>query len=78
MEARQRALVHALDDMCSWLNGENSQIAIFDATNTTRERREFLIKRFHGNFSYMFIESVCNDEEVLEQVRQTERRMLYK
>jgi 6-phosphofructo-2-kinase len=29
------------------------------------ERREYLISRFHGKQRYLFIESVCNDEETL-------------
>jgi hypothetical protein len=57
--------------MLGWLAEENSQIAIFDATNTTEERRRFLIQKFHGHFSYMFIESICNDVKVLEEVRQS-------
>lgn len=36
-----------------------SQVAIFDATNTTNERRQLLIERFHGTYQYLFIESIC-------------------
>jgi 6-phosphofructo-2-kinase / fructose-2,6-biphosphatase 3 len=47
--------------------GEQHQVAIFDATNTTEERRQFLIDRFHNQVQYMFIESICNDEETLRK-----------
>lgn len=66
-EAREKALLASLVDLISWLEGDEGQVAIFDATNTTEERRQFLISKFHGRFQYMFIESICNDEEVLEQ-----------
>lgn len=65
--ARQRALVAALEDMESWLDSDSSQVAIFDATNSTSERRNFLRDRLHGRVQYMFLESICNDQTVLEQ-----------
>lgn len=65
--ARHRALVAALDDMESWLNSDKAQVAILDATNSTPERRNFLRDRLHGQFEYMFLESVCYDQDVLEK-----------
>ncbi|KAG2451906.1 hypothetical protein HYH02_003681 [Chlamydomonas schloesseri] len=67
MEARNRALYAALDDLRSYLYSPEGQVAIFDATNTTEERRQLLIREFHGRFQYLFIESVCTDPKVLEQ-----------
>lgn len=43
------------------------QVAIFDATNSTSERRSYLINRFHGIVQYLFIESVCNDQETIRK-----------
>jgi len=65
--ARHRALLAALDDMESWLNSDSAQVAIFDATNSTASRRNFLRDRLHGRHQYMFLESICNDNVVLEQ-----------
>ena len=65
--ARHKALCAALDDMESWLHGDSAQVAIFDATNSTHERRMFLRDRLHGRFEYMFLESICEDQEVLER-----------
>lgn len=65
--ARARALHAALEDMEAWLSGDSAQVAIFDATNSTSERRNFLRGRLHGRFEYMFLESVCEDQEVLEK-----------
>jgi 6-phosphofructo-2-kinase/fructose-2,6-biphosphatase len=49
-----------------WLGTRAAQIAVFDATNSTAERRAQLRARFHGRWQYLFIESICNDQDVLE------------
>lgn len=64
---RNKALNLALTEMLDSLDNDRCQVALFDATNSTEERRRFLIDQFHGRYQYMFIESICNDEEVLEQ-----------
>jgi 6-phosphofructo-2-kinase/fructose-2,6-biphosphatase len=64
--ARQKALLAAIEDMETWLESDSAQVAIFDATNSTTQRRNFLRKRFHGRWEYMFLESICNDPVVLE------------
>ena len=43
LEARQKALVAALDAMLGWLESGVGQVAIFDATNSTAARRQFLV-----------------------------------
>ncbi|CAD7703452.1 unnamed protein product [Ostreobium quekettii] len=71
MEAREKALHAALDDLMLYLQSDEGQVVIFDATNSTESRRRYLISKFHGRFQYMFIENICNDEEVLiENYRQ--------
>ncbi|KXZ51897.1 hypothetical protein GPECTOR_11g330 [Gonium pectorale] len=67
LEARNRALYAALDDLTSYLYSPEGQVAIFDATNTTEERRTLLRNTFHGRFQYLFIESICTDNDVLER-----------
>jgi len=66
VEARTRALNAAIADVVAWLALPNSQVAIFDATNSTRERRDEVRYNFHGKFQYIFIESICNEPAVLE------------
>lgn len=66
MEARERALHAALEDLLMYLQSDKGQVAIFDATNTTEARRRLLINTFHGKVQYLFIESICNDPKVLE------------
>ena len=43
------------------------QVAIFDATNSTSARRQYLIDRFHGRVQYLFIESVCDDSDTIRK-----------
>ncbi|KAG7274901.1 hypothetical protein CRUP_036794, partial [Coryphaenoides rupestris] len=45
---------------------EGGQIAVFDATNTTRERRDLILAFVHENaFKVFFVESECDDPEVI-------------
>ncbi|KTF80596.1 hypothetical protein cypCar_00008139 [Cyprinus carpio] len=61
----QCALV-ALQDVKIYLNEEGGQIAVFDATNTTRERRDLIIKFVQENaYKVFFVESVCDDPDVI-------------
>ena len=52
-EMRERVCHLGLEDVLSWLDNDNGEVAIFDATNTTRDRRSFLYNRVvveKGNF----------------------------
>ena len=64
---RRECAQRALDDMCSWLTNEG-EVAVFDATNTTRERREMIHDYCTKNFCFrlFFVESLCNDSKVIE------------
>ena len=56
------------DEMYLWLNSdtEKSRVAIFDATNTTRERRFALCQRARKEkVQLLYVESICDDQEVL-------------
>uniref|UniRef100_A0A7R9VHD7 6-phosphofructo-2-kinase domain-containing protein n=1 Tax=Chlamydomonas euryale TaxID=1486919 RepID=A0A7R9VHD7_9CHLO len=64
---RSQAVNAALADMDAFLGSADGQVVIFDATNTTEERRQIMIKHCHGRYQYLFIESICNDQHVLEQ-----------
>jgi broad specificity phosphatase PhoE/predicted kinase len=65
--ARRRMALHALEDMLTWLEGEG-EVGIFDATNTTRDRRALLAERCQkAGVDCVFIEIICDDPEVVEQ-----------
>jgi broad specificity phosphatase PhoE len=65
----------AFGEMVEALRDESTDIAIFDATNTTRERRAWLQSALAGvdpSIRLVFIESICNDEDVIRaNVRET-------
>lgn len=72
VEARRAMATAALDDCLAWLD-RGGQIAIYDATNATRERRTLLRRHLaKRGLEPVFIESICNDPAVIaSNVRQT-------
>ena len=44
-EMRERICHRGLEDVLEWLENNNGEVAVFDATNTTRERRKYLYSR---------------------------------
>uniref|UniRef100_A0A8C1VGD2 6-phosphofructo-2-kinase/fructose-2,6-bisphosphatase 2 n=1 Tax=Cyprinus carpio TaxID=7962 RepID=A0A8C1VGD2_CYPCA len=66
MKIRRQCALVALQDVKIYLNEEGGQIAVFDATNTTRERRDLIIKFVQENaYKVFFVESVCDDPDVI-------------
>ncbi|XP_043932395.1 6-phosphofructo-2-kinase/fructose-2,6-bisphosphatase 2 isoform X2 [Protopterus annectens] len=66
MKIRKHCALVALEDVKSYLLEEGGQIAVFDATNTTRERRDLILDFAKENaFKVFFVESVCDDPEVI-------------
>ncbi|XP_050978474.1 6-phosphofructo-2-kinase/fructose-2,6-bisphosphatase 2 isoform X2 [Labeo rohita] len=66
MKIRKQCALVALQDVKIYLNEEGGQIAVFDATNTTRERRDLILNFVQENaFKVFFVESVCDDPEVI-------------
>ncbi|KHJ90824.1 phosphoglycerate mutase family protein [Oesophagostomum dentatum] len=59
----------AIEDMGRYLEAKDGEVAILDATNTTRARRSFLMdycKRSSPAFRVFFIESVCDDADIID------------
>ncbi len=72
VEARRRVAMHALDDLLAWID-DGGRIGIYDATNSTRTRRELVHTRCveRGN-RVLFIETICDDPAVIEaNIRET-------
>ncbi|ELK23546.1 6-phosphofructo-2-kinase/fructose-2,6-biphosphatase 3 [Myotis davidii] len=66
MRVRKQCALAALRDVKSYLTKEGGQISVFDATNTTRERRHMILNFAKENdFKVFFIESVCDDPTVV-------------
>ncbi|KAG0476940.1 hypothetical protein HPP92_013781 [Vanilla planifolia] len=66
MEARNEVAALAMDNMLAWMQ-EGGQIGIFDATNSTRQRRNMLMKMAEGKCKIIFLETICNDERIIER-----------
>uniref|UniRef100_A0AC11EPL4 6-phosphofructo-2-kinase/fructose-2,6-biphosphatase 1 n=1 Tax=Ovis aries TaxID=9940 RepID=A0AC11EPL4_SHEEP len=76
---RKQCALAALKDVHSYLSHEEGRVAVFDATNTTRERRSLILQfaKEHG-YKVFFIESICNDPEVIaENIRGVCEEMTY-
>ncbi|XP_028548112.1 6-phosphofructo-2-kinase/fructose-2,6-bisphosphatase-like [Dendrobium catenatum] len=66
MEARNEVAALAMEDMLSWMQ-EGGQVGIFDATNSSRQRRNMLMKMAEGICKIIFLETICNDERIIER-----------
>jgi len=67
-ELRERVCHRGLVDVLHWLEHEDGEVAVFDATNTTRERRKYLYDKvvMEKGFKLFFLESLCNDQRIIE------------
>ncbi|XP_063624430.1 6-phosphofructo-2-kinase/fructose-2,6-bisphosphatase isoform X4 [Cydia splendana] len=68
MAIRQQCALDALKDVCEWLV-KGGEVAVFDATNSTRERRRMIrdIVVHEMGFKLFFVESICDDPRIIEQ-----------
>ena len=57
-----------LEDVLNYLENENGEVAVFDATNTTKKRRRTLYNTIvvEKGFKLFFVESICNDQSIIE------------
>uniref|UniRef100_A0A8C1B222 6-phosphofructo-2-kinase/fructose-2,6-biphosphatase 4a n=1 Tax=Cyprinus carpio carpio TaxID=630221 RepID=A0A8C1B222_CYPCA len=68
LKIRKQCALAALNDVRQFLTDEGGQVAVFDATNTTRERRETILRFAEQNgFKVFFVESVCEDPDVIAE-----------
>uniref|UniRef100_A0A667YRV1 6-phosphofructo-2-kinase/fructose-2,6-bisphosphatase-like n=1 Tax=Myripristis murdjan TaxID=586833 RepID=A0A667YRV1_9TELE len=64
--------IAALKDVCDYFTREPGQVAVFDATNTTPERRDVIHSFAKANgYKVFFVESICDDPEIIaENIKQ--------
>uniref|UniRef100_A0A7N8YKD4 6-phosphofructo-2-kinase/fructose-2,6-biphosphatase 4a n=1 Tax=Mastacembelus armatus TaxID=205130 RepID=A0A7N8YKD4_9TELE len=68
LKIRRQCASAALNDVRQYLTEDGGQVAVFDATNTTRERRDTIIQFAEQNgFKVFFVESVCEDPDVIQE-----------
>lgn len=49
-----------------WFTEENGVVAVLDATNSTKNRRQWIVDKCRAaGLRLMFVESVCDDEELI-------------
>lgn len=66
MKIRKACAVTALHDVSAYLTQEQGQVAVFDATNTTRDRREMILSFAKENgYKVFFVESICDDPDII-------------
>lgn len=68
IQLRNKFAIDALEDLCSWLAKGDNRVAIYDATNSTKDRRDIIydIVTCRYNYNLLFIESICNKPAILE------------
>ncbi|OQR78815.1 6-phosphofructo-2-kinase/fructose-2 [Tropilaelaps mercedesae] len=68
MAVRSKCALDALEDMCKWLENDEGEVAVYDATNTTKDRRKLIhdvVCERYG-FKLFFVESYCDDPNIIE------------
>ena len=66
MNARRNAAQAALEELCSWMDG-GGDVAIYDATNSTRKRRDWVFSRLQEKgLECAFVENLCFDQSIVE------------
>ena len=69
-EKREEMAMETLDELLAWLHGATTGCGcgIFDATNTTAERRRAVAERCareSPHVTLLFVETICDDDEIL-------------
>ncbi|KAJ8410545.1 hypothetical protein AAFF_G00194490 [Aldrovandia affinis] len=68
MKIRKACALAALRDVHVFFSQEQGQVAVFDATNTTRQRREVILGfAKENNYKVFFVESLCDDPDIIEE-----------
>jgi 6-phosphofructo-2-kinase len=66
---REQVALDTLDELIDYLLLKNGAVGILDATNSTIHRRQLLVDRIKDRepkLNILFIESICNDQDLLE------------
>ncbi|EKF32877.1 6-phosphofructo-2-kinase/fructose-2,6-biphosphatase, putative [Trypanosoma cruzi marinkellei] len=73
-QMREKMAELACEDLVEFISHHRIAVGVFDATNTTKARREHLVEFFNRAFKQrhmesrvMFIESICNDDTIITE-----------
>ncbi|XP_041712557.1 6-phosphofructo-2-kinase/fructose-2,6-bisphosphatase isoform X4 [Coregonus clupeaformis] len=68
MQIRKACASNALKDVVFYFSKEHGQVAVFDATNTTQERRVSIVSfAKEKGYKVFFVESICDDPDIIAQ-----------
>ncbi|KAG0671749.1 hypothetical protein C6P45_005014 [Maudiozyma exigua] len=70
IKLRDQWALDTLDELLDYLLNGNGSVAIFDATNTTKERRRTVYERIHkrnDQLKILFLESICTDKQMVDK-----------
>lgn len=72
LSSRKKAAHFAMDEMLKWFRN-GGQIGIYDATNSTRTRRQWVMEQCgRAGVDVMFVETLCNDHDIIAaNIRET-------
>ncbi|ANZ75465.1 BA75_01926T0 [Komagataella pastoris] len=71
IKLREKWAMDTLDALLHYLLEEDGCVGIFDATNTTKARRQkvlnTIIEKSNGQLKVLFLESICTDKRIVDQ-----------
>jgi 6-phosphofructo-2-kinase / fructose-2,6-biphosphatase 2 len=63
---RMKAAEIAMQDLVAWMKEDGGKVAIYDATNSTKWRRDWIREVIiREGFQIFFFESICNNQQVI-------------
>ena len=67
--AREEIAYRTLSNLIQWLESDQGDVGIFDATNTTRSRRQCVLEcaADYRNIQVVFVENICDDPAILAE-----------
>ncbi|BFZ58036.1 6-phosphofructo-2-kinase [Savitreella phatthalungensis] len=67
-QTREKLAMETLESLVHWIVHEDGTVGIFDATNSTRSRRNAINRRIavEADLKVLYLESICTDSELLE------------
>lgn len=69
-QIREQVARETLDELLDYILDQNGSVGIFDATNSTMERRKMVMDRIREragpDLNVLFLESTCEDHDLLE------------
>lgn len=69
-QLREQVALETLEELLDYVLLQGGSVGIFDATNSTLQRRELIMKKIRERageeLNVLFIESICKDENLLE------------